>query len=240
MIFCDISKVFDRVWHEGLLFKFKQNSIDGNLLVWLSNYLSNKHQRVLLQSSASSFTLVTAGVPQGSVLGPLLFLIFVNDTSESSLSLARLFADEKSLYYSAASINDIEGIINRDLALISAWAKQWLITFDPNKTEAIFFSLRKNDDLPKLIFQDTVMLFIESHKHLGVSLSSNGHWDTHIENITQSASKVIGIMRRLKFTFNRESLNQIYVSYIAPILEYASIVWDGCTDACSEPSKTTK
>ena len=78
------------------------------------------------------------------------------------------------------------------------------------------------------------MLLVESQKHLGVSLNSYGHWDTHIENITQSASKVNGIMRRLKFTLNRKSLNQIYVSYIAPVLEYASIVWDGCTDTCSE------
>ena len=233
MVFCDISKAFDRVWHKGLLFKLRQNGIEGNLLNWLSNYLSNRNQRVALQSAVSSLKPIKAGVPQGSVLGPLLFLIYVNDISDSLLSLTRLFADDSSLYYSASSINDIEGITNHDLALISAFAKQWLVTFNPNKTEAVLFSLKTCNYFPELIFQDTDVTFVEHHKHLGVTLSNNGHWDAHVENILQSASKVVGIMRRLKFTLNRRSLNQIYISYIAPVLEYSSIVWDGCSDACS-------
>ena len=87
----------------------------------------------------------------------------------------RLFADDSSLYYSAASLNDIEVIINHDLALISAWAKQWLVTFNPNQIEAILFSSRRNDDFPNLIFQDTAVLFVEKHKHFDVIFSSNGH-----------------------------------------------------------------
>lgn len=233
MVFCDISKAFDRVWHKGLLFKLRQNGIDGNLLKWLTNYLSNRNQRVVLQSAVSSLKPITAGVPQGSVLGPLLFLIYVNDISDSLLSLTRLFADDSSLYYSTSSLDDMEGIINHDLTLISSWAKQWLVTFNPNKTEAVLFSLKTCENLPKLIFEGTQIKFVEHHKHLGVTLSSNGHWDAHVENILQSASKVVGIMRRLKFTLNRRSLNQIYLSYIVPILEYSSIVWDGCSDSCS-------
>ena len=88
----------------------------------------------------SDFKRVNAGVPQGSVLGPLLFLIYVNDISESLLSLTRLFADDSSLFYSASSLVDIEGIINHDLGLLVAWAKQWLIKFNPLKTEAILFT----------------------------------------------------------------------------------------------------
>ena len=143
MVFCDISKAFDRVWHKGLLFKLRQNGIEGTLLKWLSNYLSNRSQKVVLQSATSSSKQITAGVPQGSVLGPLLFLIYVNDITDSLLSLTRLFADDSSFYYSASSISDIEGIINHDLNLISSWAKQWLVTFNPQKTEVILFSLKK-------------------------------------------------------------------------------------------------
>ena len=233
MVFCDISKAFDRVWHKGLLFKLRQNGIEGNLLCWLSNYLSGRQQRVVLQSAVSSLKPISAGVPQGSVLGPLLFLIFVNDISDSLLSLTRLFADDSSLYYSATSLADIEGIINHDLALISAWAKQWLVTFNPSKTEAILFSLKGNNDLPKLSFQSMDVTFVEHHRHLGVTLSSNGLWDAHVDDIIKSASKIISIMRRLKFTLTRKTLNQIYLSYIAPVLEYASIVWDGCSESCS-------
>ena len=102
----------------------------------------------------SDFKRVNVGVPQGSVLGPLLFLIYVNDISESLHSLTRLFADDSSLFYSASSLVDIEGIINHDLRLL-VWAKQWLIKFNPLKTEAILFTLNFFKHFPNLIFNDT-------------------------------------------------------------------------------------
>ena len=229
MIFCDISKAFDRVWHKGLLFKLVQNGIDGKLLKWITSYLHNRHQKTVIQSAVSNLQPVSAGVPQGSVLGPLLFLIYVNDITESLLSLTRLYADDSSLYCSASSMQDIEGMLNHDLYQISLWANQWLVNFNPSKTEAILFSLKKDHNFPRLIFDDTEISFVENHKHLGVTLSSNGQWSSHIQNILFSASKVINIMRKLKFTLSRIALNQIYLSHVRPILEYASIVWDGCT-----------
>ena len=101
MVFCDISKAFDRVWHKGLLFKLRQYIIDDGVLARINSYLSNRQQRVVINSFFSSFRNVTAGVPQGSVLGPLFFLIYVNDISEHIFSLTRLFADDSSLYFSA-------------------------------------------------------------------------------------------------------------------------------------------
>ena len=127
-----------------------------------------------------------SGVPQGSVLGPLFFLVYVNDITENFLSLTRLFADDSSLF-SATNIQDYEGILNHDLAVISAWAKQWLVTFNPSKTEAVQFSLRQNNPTPSLFFENTLIEFVESHKHLGVTFSSNGNWHTHIENILKSS-----------------------------------------------------
>ena len=230
MVFCDISKAFDRVWHKGLLFKLEQNGIEGNLPWWLSIYLSKR--KVVLQSATSSHKPRTASVPQGSVLGSLLFLIYVNDIT---LSLTRIFADDSPFYYSASSIRDIEGIINHDLNLISSWAKQWLVTFNPNKTEAIlfffFFFLKPYDQLPNLKSQNTNVTFVENHKHLGLTISRNGQWNAHVENTLKSASYVLGIVRKLRFKVNRKSLN---TSCLAPIVEYFSIVWDGCSDACAE------
>jgi len=139
MVFCDISKAFDRVWHKGLLYKLSKNGINGKLLEWITSYLSNRSQRVVLNSNESDLKTINAGVPQGSVLGPLLFLMYVNDIVDNLLSLTRLYADDSSLYYSASSIQDIEGIINHDLAVISQWAKTWLVKFNPNKTEVLFF-----------------------------------------------------------------------------------------------------
>lgn len=230
MVFCDVSKAFDRVWHKGLIFKLKQHGISGNLLDWISNYLDNRYQKVAIRSCTSNFKKVSAGVPQGSVLGPLLFLIYVNDISETLLSLTRLFADDSSLFYSASSLADIEGIINYDLCRLSEWAKQWLVTFNPLKTEAVVFTLKHDYTLPNLVLDNTVIKFVTDHKHLGLTISNNGQWHSHIDNIASSASKVIGIMRKLKYTLSRAALNQIYLSYVLPILEYSSVVWDGCTE----------
>ena len=229
MVFLDVSKAFDRVWHKGLIFKLKQNGIDGELLEWISDYLSDRKQKVVIRNASSSLLSVKAGVPQGSVLGPLLFLVYVNYIAESLLSLTRLFADDSSLFYYAATIKDIEGIINHDLRMLVRWAAQWLINFNPLKTEVMLFTLRLVDSLPNIIFDGTPIKFVTEHKHLGLTFSSNGQWHCHIENIIKSASKVIGIMRKLKFTFSRVALNQIYLSYLLPIIEYSCVVWDGCT-----------
>ena len=174
---------------------------------------------------------VEAGVPQGSVLGPLLFLVYINDIAESLLSLTGLFADDSSLFYSAATVKDIKGIINHDLRMLVSLAGQWLLNFNPLKTEVLLFTLRFIESLPNLIFyfNGTPIKFVIQRKHLGLTFSSNGQWHCNIENIIKSAYKVIGIMRKLKFTFSRVALNQIYLSYLLPIIEYSCVVWDGCT-----------
>lgn len=157
MVFCDVSKAFDRVWHKGLIFKLRQYGFDCDLLNWLSGYLSDRKQRVAIKPCICDFKNINAGVLQGSVLGPLLFLIYVNDISESLLSLTRLFADDSSLICSASSIVDIKGIINHDLQFLVAWTKQWIIKFNPLTTEAILFTLKRFENFPNLTFNDTVI-----------------------------------------------------------------------------------
>ena len=197
---------------------------------WISNYLTNRKQCVLINSIASQLRTLSADVPQGSVLGPLFFLVYVNDITENLLSLTRPFADDSSLFFSATNIQDLEEIFYQDLSVISALAKQWLVIFNPSKTEAILFSLRLNNPTPSLFFENTLTEFVESHKHLSLTLSSNSNWHTHTENILKSGYKVLGIMRKLKYSFSRQALNQVYISYVRPVLEYPSVVWDGCTN----------
>ena len=111
----DIFKAFDKVWHEGIIFKLKQNSISDDLLNILSDFLRNRKQRVILNGQSSSWTNVNAGVPQGSILGPLLFLIYINDLSDGLSSNAKLFADDTSLISVVHDINTSATELNKDL-----------------------------------------------------------------------------------------------------------------------------
>ena len=133
IVFCDISKAFDRVWHKGLLFKLRQYGFYGNVISWIQSYLSDRTQKVCLGSTLSIEIHINAGVPQGSVLGPLLFLIYVNDIADSLNSITRLFADDSSLAVTSNNVTDIETTINQDLITIDNWAKQWLVHFNPYK-----------------------------------------------------------------------------------------------------------
>ena len=114
-VFLDISKAFDKVWHEGVIFKLKQNGISGDLLNILTDFLSNRKQRVVLNGQVSTWTSVNAGVPQGYILCPLLFLIYINDLSDNLSSNVKLFADDTSLFSVIHDINISAGELNEDL-----------------------------------------------------------------------------------------------------------------------------
>ena len=121
-VFLDISKAFDKVWHKDLLFKLKSLDISGELYNLLENYLSGRFQRVVLNGQTSSWRPVLAGVPQGSIMGPLLFLIYISDLPSELKSNVKLFADDSSLFTVVKDKNESANILNNDLQSISTWA----------------------------------------------------------------------------------------------------------------------
>ena len=119
--FCDVSKVFYRVWHKGLLTKLYHYGVRGELLRWIESYITGRKQRVLVNKTISGVGTVQAGVPQGSVLGPLLFLIYINDIADKINGVTRLFADDSSISSSSSDIRIIEYSLNRDLETLNKW-----------------------------------------------------------------------------------------------------------------------
>ena len=133
-IFLDISKAFDKVWHDGLIFKLKQNGVEGEILNILTSFLNNRKQRTVINGKMSSWKDILAGVPQGSVLGPLLFLIYINDIVVGLKSDARIFADDTSLSKVVNCPNAFQDL-NHDLTLIQNWAYQWRLAFNPEPSK---------------------------------------------------------------------------------------------------------
>ena len=134
-VFLDISKAFDKVWHEGLLFKLSQNGIHGNLLKLLRSYLDQRRQRVVINGSQSEYIDIKSGVPQGSVLGPLLFLIYINDLEKNIKSNVKFYADDTMLYSLVKDVTVSAEELNHDLEVIRCWAYQWKMQFNPDPTK---------------------------------------------------------------------------------------------------------
>ena len=227
VVFCDVSKAFDRVWHRCLLHKLRAIGCSEKVTQWFASYLSGRRQRVVINGQSSDWGFIGAVVPQGSILGPLLFLIFINDIVKDIGASIRLFADDTSLYIVVESPQSVATILNGDMSTISNWANFWLLDFNAAKTLSMVVSRKVNKPIhPPPIMNNRLINETESHKHLGVTFSSTCLWTDHIENICEQAWVRLNVMRALKFRISRKSLEQMYISFIRPLLEYCDSVWD--------------
>ena len=229
-VFLDISKAFDKVWHDGLIFKLKQNGISGNLLKLFENYLNNRKQCVVLNGSCSDYSTIESGVPQGSVLGPLLFLIYINDLERNIKSNINLFADDTMLFSTVKdpiiSANDL----NHDLDIINQWAHQWKMEFNPDPTkqatEVLFSCKKSSPNHPQLIFNGTFVEKVNEHKHLGLILDSTLSFKKHLSEKIVKAKMNIGIIKYLsKFLPLTFALNQMYKALVRSHLDYCDIIY---------------
>ena len=165
-VFLDIAKAFDKNWHDGLTFKLQENGISSNLLKVLEHFLTNRKERVVLNGQSSSWTNVKAGVSQGSILGPLLFLIYINDLANGLSSNTKLFTDDTSLFsiIHDSVITTLE--LNSDLSRIKQWAFQWEMSFnpDPNKqAHEVIFS-RKLKKVCHPLYVSIIIMFLRHHR----------------------------------------------------------------------------
>ena len=228
--FLDMSKAFDKVWHEGLVHKLKSYGIEGSLLSVIKSFLSERYQRVVLNGQTSSWKSILAGVPQGSILGPLFFLIYINDLPNGIKSSIKIFADDTSLF-SVMRNGVLQSYqLNMDLCKIAEWACQWKMSFNPDPSkqavEVRFSTKNSKENLPNLIFNNNNVTTVDSQKHLGLVLDSKLEFNLHLEEKFSKAKKGIGLISRLRKDLPRSSLICIYKSFIRPHLDYGDIIYD--------------
>ena len=178
---------------------------------------------------------IEAGVPQGSVLGPLLFLVYINDITTDLESDCFLYADDTSLIDVVDNINSSSAKLNSDLDKIGKWTRDWFVTINPSKTESMIFSTKRNKPQhPDIYFDNKVIKIVPNHQHLGVTLSSNLSWGEHVMTIYGKASKTLNLLKGLTLKMNRDTLVVLYKCLIRPKMEYADVVWDGCSDGLND------
>ena len=224
-----MSKAFDKVWHEGLLHKLKQNGVDGKLLMFFNSYLSGRRQRVVLNGNASDWAPILSGVPQGSVLGPLLFLVYINDLECGIKSQIKFFADDTSLYSVVKDPVTSAAELQHDLDIISEWANQWKMSFNPDPTkpaEEILFSQKSVEvSHPPLFFNGIEVKRVSEHKHLGLILDPKLNFAAHIKEKSSTAKKGIGLIKLLRFYLPTKALNLIYKTRVRSHLDYCDFIY---------------
>ena len=229
-VFLDISKAFDKVWHEGLLYKVKSMGISGEFYNLLENYLSDRFQRVLLNGQASSWRPVLAGVPQGSILCPLLFLIYINDLPNELKSNAKLLADDTSLFIIVKDKTESANILSNDLPEISKWAYDWKMLFNPDACkpaqEVVFSRKKKTQSHPAISLNNIQVERTSYQKHLGLLLDEKLNFKQYVDSAILKMNKGISVIKKLRHSLPRKSLLTIYQAFLRPLVDYGDIIYD--------------
>ena len=231
-LFMDLSKAFDTIDHDILLHKLYNYGIRGIVWSWIKSYLSNRQQYVSIDDIRSPVSLINCGVPQGSILGPLLFLIYINDIVNSSPTLSFiLFADDTNILLSHKNLRELVNVMNSELENVSSWFKCNKLSLNISKTHIMHFQTnRRNVDFPQNITIDNIPLDKKEYvKFLGITIDRHLSWGQHVNNVTSSVAKGIGILYKLKHFLPEKSLIMIYNALILPYISYCNIAWGNCS-----------
>ena len=223
LIYLDFSKAFDSVAHQKLLFKLKHFGISGPLLNWFTDYLC---ERVVVEGISSSFLNVPSGVPQGSVVGPLLFLLYVNDLPESaSNSTVALFADD-SKCFRAIEVPSDRDLLQLDLDSMFNWSSIWELKFNASKSFLLRISRKRNSKPHSYYLNNELVTSVTSYNDLGVVVGNDLKWSPHIASCTAKANRMLGFLRRncTQMTDTR-CRRLLYLALVRSHLSYGSEVW---------------
>ena len=231
-IFLDFMKAFDKVWHHGLIHKLQACGLSQTSIEWLRSYLSDRSIRVRVDSDLSSSQLVKTGVPQGSHLGPVLFLVFINELPTVVNMPTELYADDAlihNIFHKKIDQSVVESTLQPALSAAEDWALSWRGNFGQPKTKFLFFnganSKGYNPSNHSLSIEGVKIDLVKCHKHLGITISSTLEWHTHISDVIRVGKQRAGLLRWMCRDLPQAVAVKLYLSYVRPVLEYGSAVW---------------
>jgi len=230
VICLDFAKAFDKVPHRRLILKLEAYGIRGELLKWVTDFLRDRKQRVVMGNHRSDWETVTSGVPQGSVLGPILFVIYINDMPDSLINFpCKLYADDSKIIAQIENEAD-SNKLQQDINAIVEWTDTWLMRLNYNKCKVMHFG-KDNPRFRYTMLDETTetthtLLVTDSERDLGITLSSDAKWSTHTNKIAAKANSMLGWMKSSFMCREVELWKRIYITWIRPHLEFAAPVWN--------------
>lgn len=230
VIFIDFAKAFDKISHIKLMIKLRAIVKNVKLCNWIQSYLTSRYQYVIFKNSPSKMVPVTSGVPQGSVLGPLLFLLYVNDIVDEHETKIRLYADDCLIYSTVDSLQD-QINLNSKLNNVIQWCNTWQMSVIYKKSAVMSITNKKQPLLFNYTADGNTLTRVREYKYLGLLISDNLHWDKHITNVANHSMFKLHYLKRALRNSPTSTNLLAYKSIVLPILDYGNIIWDPFTAA---------
>ena len=223
-VYMDFQKAFDKVPHKRLLGKLHTYGVPENIVRWIESFLVGRRQRVRVNGSYSGWADVCSGIPQGSVLGPTLFIIYINDLPDDLLNEVYMFADDTKIFGRANDKTDA-ATIQEDLSTLQAWSDTWLLKFHEGKCKVMSMG-KRNREMFSYSLNDVVLEQVDQEKDLGVVTDSKLKFSSHINEKVNKANKIMGVIRRSFKSLDLSTFAKLFKGLVRPHLEYAAPVWN--------------